>query len=153
MPNNTSYISSTISGIPGLTSSHADGIVSSNVFSLAPGQTITWIITASIDVSFGSFLNTAYVKDVGGNILAQDSVLAVCSGPEPSPALTLDKSIVDQQAFYLPGDTIVYQITFSNIGDGAAYDVVIQDILPQAVNYVSSSISPNIGTFMQTTQG
>ncbi len=86
---------------------------------------------------------------MNGTIIAQDSVLAVGVGP----ALTLDKYIVNPQTYYLPGDTITYGITFSNLGSGAAYGVVVQDVLPGAVTYVSSSISPNLGTFMQTTQG
>ena len=153
LPANTTYINSSISGIPGLVSNHANGVITTNTFSLAPGETIIWIITASIDVHVGSFLNTAYAKTTAWTILAQDSVLAICAWPEPAPALTLHKSIVNQQSYYMPGDTIVYNITFSNTGDGAAYDVVIQDILPQAVTYVSSSISPDVGTFLQSMQG
>ncbi len=148
LPNYVTYNSSTISGIPWLTSSHAGGIVSSNVFDLAPGETITWVISAFISQGSGSFLNTAYVKDIGWNIIDEDDVLALGIGP----VLTLDKSIVNIQDYYLPGDAITYEIIFSNHGNGDAYDVVIQDILPQSVDYVSSSITPNLGTFMQTTQ-
>lgn len=43
----------------------------------------------------------------------------------------------------MPGDTITYQITFSNVGNGAAYGATIQDILPPSVTYVSSTITPN----------
>jgi len=94
-------------------------------------------------------LNTAYIKHINGSIIAQDSVLATGVGP----ALTLDKYIINPQSYYLPGDTIIYGIIFSNTGSGPAYDVIIQDVLPGAVTYISSSITPNLGTFMQSIQG
>lgn len=149
LPTGVTYVSSSIGWVPGLTSTQTQWVVSSNVFSLTPGQTITWVIVGTITQWSWSFLNNAYVKELNGTIIAQDSVLAVGVGP----ALTLDKYIVNPQTYYLPGDTITYGITFSNLGSGAAYGVVVQDVLPGAVTYVSSSISPNLGTFMQTTQG
>lgn len=57
--------------------------------------------------------------------------------------MTLDKIILNPQASYAPGDTITYQITFSNVGNGAAYGANIQDILPPSVTYVSSTLTPN----------
>jgi len=149
LPTNTTYSNSSIAGLPWLTTSHAAGIVTSSVFALAPGQTVTWIITATINTGSGAFLNTAYIKHINGSIIAQDSVLATGVGP----ALTLDKYIINPQSYYLPGDTIIYGITFSNTGSGPAYDVIIQDVLPGAVTYISSSITPNLGTFMQSIQG
>lgn len=43
----------------------------------------------------------------------------------------------------MPGDTIVYQITFANVGNGAAFNADIVDVLPPSVTYVSSTITPN----------
>lgn len=84
-------------------------------------------------------------------MVAQDSVNANGQGP----ALTLDKIILNPQVSYMPGDTIVYQITFSNVGNGAAFGAAITDILPASVTYVSSSIAPNPSgaTFTTTNNG
>ncbi len=55
----------------------------------------------------------------------------------PSPDLTVSKS--DGLTTANPGDTLTYTINFSNLGDGAAADVVIQDTLPDYVTFVSAS--------------
>lgn len=57
------------------------------------------------------------------------------------------KSVVGSTTGYQSGDTITYQLTYSNIGTGLATTVSIVDQLPAGVTYVANSTTsaPNIG--------
>jgi len=120
------------------------------------GQVLTWnfafvagnseaSITITVKVLAGTpddvvMTNTATLdsEDANGNPLDQesDSVNVEVTAPIMSITKTADA------AFYDPGDTITYTITYKNDGDGEATGVVIKDTLPVGVTYVSSVPAP-----------
>jgi len=125
-------------------------ILNTSTFTLQPGQTATLVITAQVSQLLNVYTNIAKAMLFPATVLAQDSVNANGQGP----ALTLDKIILNPQASYMPGDTITYQITFSNVGNGAAFSAAITDILPPSVTYVSSTVTPNpVGATFTTING
>ena len=65
----------------------------------------------------------------------------------------MTKIILNPKAFYLPGDVITYNVTFSNVGNGSAFGMNIQDALPGAVTYSASSIMGTKATFGKQTVG
>lgn len=62
-----------------------------------------------------------------------------------NPDVAIAKSVVGPINGYQSGDIITYTITYSNIGQGMANNVVITDQLPAGVVYLSSTSSPNLG--------
>ncbi len=64
-----------------------------------------------------------------------------------NPDLAIVKSIVGNTTGYQSGNTITYQLLYTNIGTGLATQVTIADALPAGVTYVANSATstPNIG--------
>ncbi|MFH0951725.1 MAG: NEW3 domain-containing protein [Patescibacteria group bacterium] len=55
-------------------------------------------------------------------------------GEVTNPILGIEKEVVDV-TFANPGDTVQYMVTLSNSGEGSAYNVVLQDTLPNGFTY------------------
>ncbi|MCF7834854.1 DUF11 domain-containing protein [Candidatus Gracilibacteria bacterium] len=58
---------------------------------------------------------------------------------QSSPILTIQKTLLENKS-YFSGDQVGFKITFQNIGQGIANQVVLTDILPSSLTYLSSSI-------------
>ncbi|HKZ47229.1 MAG TPA: SdrD B-like domain-containing protein, partial [Thermoplasmata archaeon] len=125
------------------------------------GDTYTWSIGTVAAGGSGSISVTvavdAYTPD--GTVLTNGATLDYddANGNPQSPladdadvTVTAPLMSVAKSANVVtadPGDLITYTITYANSGTGEATDVVIVDILPAAVTFVSSSPSPdsNVG--------
>lgn len=103
---------------------------------LAPGESvaITMMLTAA---SVGEQINTATAVSVEG-ISGQDTALTtVIPG-----SLQLAKSGPAQT---ISGDDLTYEITVTNDGEGALTNIVLTDILPVGLTYVSSNPEAAVG--------
>lgn len=67
--------------------------------------------------------------------------------PSPGVALTIDKGVSDPTP--LIGDTVVYGIIVSNVGDTSATNVEVNDLLPTGVTYISSDAT--LGSYNSVT--
>lgn len=61
-----------------------------------------------------------------------------------APVMVITKSIVPASPV-MPGETVAYSISFTNVGHSNANNVEITDIIPQQVVYVPGSASSTIG--------
>ena len=103
---------------------------------IPPGESVsvTMMLTAA---NVGEQINTATALSVEG-ISGQDTALtSVIPG-----SLQLAKSGPEQT---ISGDDLTYEITVTNDGAGALTNIVLTDILPEGLTYVSSSPEAAVG--------
>ena len=117
--------------------SSSDGsTVSWSLGDIPPGESVsvTMMLTAT---NVGQQINTATAVSVEG-ITGQDTALtSVVPG-----SVVLAKSA---PAETILGDNLTYEITATNDGEGALTGVVVTDLLPAGVTYVSSSPEGTVG--------
>ncbi len=122
--------------------------------SLASGSSATLTLVAT--VNNGTAVSTVITNSASVDADESDSNpanntdsvdLTVIAGPgNPAIDLVVDKSV--SPANPLAGDTVTYTITVTNNGVDAATNVVVADVLPAGVTYVSQS---PIGSYNTTT--
>ena len=66
-------------------------------------------------------------------------------------SLTADQSQLEliktaDRAAAEPGDTVVYRLSLTNTGEGAADDIVVTDNLPLGLNYIERSLTGSLST-------
>ena len=107
-----------------------------NIGTIAPGQTavLTFQVTAGDPVPGRTEVrNTAWI--------ASGTVLKSVSASIPialRPRISLVKSVSGSKA--APGDTLVYTVTYANIGNAAATGVVVRDGPPAATSYIPNTV-------------
>ena len=124
-------------------------------FRLQPGQWWYMLIDAQVRWTWMnwmtscqnvySYLNTWYFKFVWWNTLSSQ-VIAVRPQAPQLPHLTINKELItawDMTAW----STVVYKITLTNDWNATYYNAYILDILPNAIQYQTSSIQ-NITNYL-----
>ncbi len=99
--------------------------------------TITITVTVDPGTLDGTLLHneaTLDYDDANGNPYDQltDYADVTVTAPEMTFSKVADVDLAD------PGDTIVYTLTYNNIGSGRATDVVVTDTIPENTTFVSS---------------
>jgi len=104
----------------------AVGLRIDNLSPVWPDQTVVYTPTDWVEL---------WQRDVFiGNDWAQNDVI--------QPLLSIDKSSTPPPGAYVgAGDRITYTLTVTNSGHGPAYDIVISDVLPAELFYVTSTIT------------
>ncbi|RMG57565.1 MAG: DUF11 domain-containing protein, partial [Gammaproteobacteria bacterium] len=106
-----------------------------SIGNLANGETVTLQLTATVNIASGSIVNTASVSAVNepdsDNTNDSDDATITIGG------LDLTVSKIVNNSFPQTGDTIVYTIVATNNGPNNATNVVVTDILPAGVSYIS----------------
>ena len=120
---------------------NAANLVSCTLASLAAGS--TWTITVEVDVpadaTSGSVINTASVTGIGDTTSANDSATQSTTVGTPVVASAdLVLTIVVDDGTPNEGDVVTYTITVANKGPDDATGVVVTDMLPNGVTFVSS---------------
>ena len=116
---------------------------------IANGASATLTLTATVDAGTGgsTIINTA-------SITAADQADPVAANNTDTAAITVNSTdlavtkIVDN-ATPNEGDTVTYTVTIDNLGPDAATGVVLTDLLPGGVTYVSDT--PSQGTYVSAT--
>ena len=116
-------------------------LVSCALPTLAVGS--TWTITVQVDVpagaTSGSVINTATVTGIGDTTLPNDAATQSTTVGIPADASAdLVLTIVVDDGTPNEGDVVTYTITVANKGPDDATGVVVTDMLPNGVTYVSS---------------
>ncbi len=116
-------------------------LVSCTLASLAAGS--TWTITVQVDVpadaTSGSVINTATVTGIGDTTLPNDSATqSTTVGVLSVASADLVLAIVVDDGTPNEGDVVTYTITVANKGPDDATGVVVTDMLPNGVTFVSS---------------
>ena len=133
----------TVTGVSSPQGSCTDtaNMVSCTLASLAAGS--TWTITVQVDVpagaTSGSVINTATVTGIGDTTLPNDAATQSTTVGTPTVASAdLVLTIVVDDATPNEGDVVTYTITVANKGPDDATGVVVTDMLPNGVTFVSS---------------
>ena len=107
---------------------------------LAAGGSVTITINVTVDATAGTATNTASATTdsvEGGEGTANNS--ASCSSTVKSPDVVVSK---DCPIDMIAGDDASYTVTVSNAGTSAARNVVVTDVLPPEVSFVSATPAP-----------
>ena len=137
LPANTTFVSASDGG------TFNGGVVTWNIGPVAAGatltRTVTVVVNGVIPAGVTQIINTASVQDDGSN------------GPDPNPAnntasdtdtlnaapdLVITKT--DGLTSVVPGQTVTYTLTVTNVGTQDATGVVVTDILPEHTTFVSA---------------
>ena len=124
----------------------AGTICNFTIGNLAVGDSgsITFIVTTKNTIPAGvtQITNTVNITDDGLNGADPTPLNNQAIEPTPitaTPDLTITKT--DGQTTVLPGQPLTYTLTISNVGNQDATGVLVQDVLPNGMNYVSSANS------------
>ena len=100
-------------------------------------------------VSNGNSLNSDFSYSYNGNPLSDSVSLTVVE-----PELTLSKAFenVSGENSYEAGDTVEYTITSNHSGSStaAAYDLIVEDIIPAGMSYVNGSMTTSVDSLSIT---
>jgi len=154
LPNKVSYTDGTLER-DGQTSGLCIFCGFQNIGNLASGASTTFTFKAKVASSgfaegTTKLVNVAKTYADGISQINSDAATCVSVSPEPEPDLTITKyvkNITKGDVNYLkegtawPNDILEYKISFSNPGNAIANDVIVKDILPKYVSYISNSTS------------
>ena len=111
---------------------------------LGAGATTELFIIVDVTGTAGtSYTNTAFTHADENTTDVSDSVTITPVAPPAPATLTVEKGVSNTSP--LTGDTIVYGIIISNVGGVDANNVVLKDLLPSGVTYVSTSYDTALG--------
>ena len=112
---------------------------------VAPGETMTRTFTVKVKDSVPTNAQNGYHYDsemynqYGDEVIITLQIPAVMHLEKSVRNYTQNEANFVQSNEAIVGDTLEYIINFSNTGAGVAKDVVIRDILPANVSYISGS--------------
>lgn len=123
------------------------GVLSWNIGTLAPGETVsltyTMTVGASPPVGLTTLNNAATASyGNGGTGTATSNTVTVSISTQPNLALTKSVAPAGVQA---PGTTLTYSMTVSNTGSGTATGVVLTDPVPASTRFLA--ITQGSGSF------
>ena len=149
LPNFATFVSGSTS-LVGVGAQHNNGIVTANLGTLQPGDTVFVTIIATVDANAtGTLVNTATVSAPKEVNLSNNSD-TVSNQLNPRIDLTIEKT--DSRDPVEPGSTFSYALDIVNNGPSSATGVVISDTLPvTGVTYVGASQTPSSHTGRELT--
>ena len=112
------------------------GSYDNNVYALHPDGTKLWSYTTGGMVDLSS---PALGPDGTLYISSADGKLYAFSGGAPQPAFRFNKTASATQAQH--GDTVTYTIMYRNVGNLAATNALLTDVVPAHMTYVQGSVT------------
>ena len=147
LPSGVTYVSTNYDTTLGgtFTDTPPDGNITWTNFDLVAGTSTIIQITATVNAVENTTVNNEACANIG-------SQSPVCTNVDftvrvPDVELIMDKSVDNENPRV--GDTVTYTLLVTNNGIDTANNVVVNDILPGEVTYVSDS--PSAGTYNGTT--
>ena len=136
MPLSTTFVSADSGG------TGSDGVVTWTIASFGPtdiGSVQLVVRVAPTLLNGTEVVNTAYITSTDGGIITPTSTLTI---PVVSAhALDIEKTVSPITA--APGDIVTYTVVYTVSGDEPAFGVMISDVLPSGVMFVSSNPAPS----------
>ncbi len=118
--------------------SAAGGVVSCTEGSIAAGDSVTYEIIVDIDGGFtGPLTNSASVGSDTPDPNPDDNASTSDTDTAPVADLTLEKVLRTDPV--IAGSTAEFELRVTNAGPSTAVDVVVSDVLPAGLAYVTSS--------------
>jgi uncharacterized repeat protein (TIGR01451 family) len=140
LPPNSTFVSASTSLGGSLTPS--GGVISSSLGTLLPGNSAVKVTIAFIPNAPGSFVNTATVSAVSGEVdltLPNNSVSQVVTAVQPAADLSVSSS--DAPNPVTIGSNLVVSVAVTNNGPNTALNVVVSNALPAGASLTSSNVS------------
>ncbi|GAB2800649.1 hypothetical protein GCM10027275_53410 [Rhabdobacter roseus] len=122
---------------------------STKLIGFAPGSTIKWYTTATGGVAIGTTVSggklpispttttTYYAEAVSEEGCVSERTPITVEVKTCYTDLAVVKTIITPGP-YAPGQAIIYSVTAKNLGGVLAHDVIVTDVLPASLTYVSS---------------
>jgi len=141
LPSSVTYVSGTTS-LAGVSLQHSNGVVTANLGTIQPGQSVIITIVATVSQeATGVLVNQATVSAPLETGTLLNNTDTVSNTLEPRIDLAIDKT--DSRDPVEPGSTFSYTLDIVNNGPSHATGVVITDTLPQTgITFVSASQTP-----------
>jgi uncharacterized repeat protein (TIGR01451 family) len=99
------------------------------------------VLRVSSDISSCLTLsNTVSIGSSAPDPDREDNVATTFGPPVRLPDMSISKGV---DGIAVPGENITYTVVYSNVGCVGAQDVVVSDVLPSLVSFVSASIPPD----------
>jgi uncharacterized repeat protein (TIGR01451 family) len=135
IPDHTTFVSA--SPAP---DTNVDGVLTWNFATIIGGGGGTLTVEVEVDTYTADatlLTNTVLLDydDANGNPYPQESDTALTTVTAPDMTIAKVADVTDAD----PGDTIVYTITYTNLGSGTATDILITDSIDEDTTFVSSN--------------
>jgi len=138
LPDSVSFVRST-STRPGVNFTHDNGILRSNVGTLATDEEVIFTVTVRGETA-GSAINKAVVSGDNFDDREDDVLVTITQGDpilEPNVSIVKDSDATEPVRM---GDTVIYTLTVTNDGPGIANNVVVTDELPEGLRFENAQI-------------
>jgi uncharacterized repeat protein (TIGR01451 family) len=120
------------------------GVVTVQYDLLPNGETRTFTLTATIhEDATGTVVNSGSVSSAGNDLDPANNTAAATTTLTPEFDVQVSKVPDDPNS--IPDDTVVYTVTVTNTGPSTAPGVILTDVLPAGVTYVSSTMEGQTG--------
>ena len=114
------------------------GTVTCDAGSLAAGASATFEIVALVDEAFtGPIVNTASASSDTPDSDPSDNDSTASADTSPVADISLEKTLLTDPV--VAGSTADFELTVTNAGPSTAVDVVVTDLLPAGLTFVSAS--------------
>ena len=130
--------------------SFSSGVVTVGYNTLALGETETFSITADVnDTASGTITNSGSVTSSVTDANTEDNFDSATITANPSFDLVVVKTV--DVAEPAPNDTVTYTVSVENQGPSAAQGVVLSDVIPAGLTFVSAAFDGLVGSSDGTT--
>ncbi|MFC1663416.1 hypothetical protein ACFL04_04650, partial [Patescibacteria group bacterium] len=123
-------------------------VLTFNLGDMIPAESITTTFDVLIDQDQSAdFYDNTATADADNTDPVFDTATVEVRIPQvlaPEPILEIEKTV--DKSFVNPGDTIVYTVKISNVGDGIAENVILVDTLPNGFTFVDTGTTTNTWT-------
>ena len=120
------------------------GLITVQYNVLPNGQTRNFTLTANIDEdATGVISNSASITSLGNDLDPSNDTATASTTLTPSFDVVVSKSADDPNL--IPGDTVVYTVTLTNSGPSTAPGVILTDVLPAGLTFVSATLDGQAG--------
>jgi uncharacterized repeat protein (TIGR01451 family) len=137
LPNNTTFVSATLSQGSFFTSGNSFTALLGN---LAAGASATVVITATPSaLAVGSITNTVIASALQGDPVLANNNVSISN--TVNPAADLIVTIASNPNPVLIGQSLTYTVNVTNLGPSTATGIVLSDLLPNSVAFVSAVAS------------
>lgn len=126
-----------------LTDTDADGNVDTGPVAAGGVRAFAVVATVPIGETDGTADITTITAFTSITQSSEGSNVAVLTTTIVGPRVTLSKT-VEPTGAVPPGTTLTYTVTLTNAGTGNAYDMVVQDSIPEWTTYVSGSMEGSV---------
>ena len=139
LPTNVSFVSSS-STMSGVNFTHAARVLTANIASLAPGQTVTFTVAVTADTIGTGVVNAASVSGENFTTASDTATVSIIE-----PAVTITKTATPTGPV-TAGSTVAYSLVVTNTGTATLNNVTVTDTLPAQLTNPTAPTLPTGAT-------